>query len=525
MKNKYKIVLKNSLVNTYKLKRLTPKKILLVFILFAYVFLSLFLLMNDFLSNIYTIFLKANLNSYYLTVIFSLATIFSFFFTIFSAKNALFENKDNDLLFSLPIKKKTILLSRLSTIIINNFIVSLVVIIPGIYVYLAHESITIGMMSVVILLILFTSVIPTILACLFGYLVAFITSKFKNKSLIELLSYLIFIAIYMTAIYEGDAIFNLFTENPELLTTILKYLFFPIYLINLSIISSNSIYIFLYVLINIAIIYLFITLLNKIYYKLIVKLTTTSTSSNFKFRKTKINTPLMALIKKDKKRYLTSAIYVFNTAFGVVILLIFSIASLFYKPSALLSNFIEFLTLNTSMLLFWCVIFIISLSNTTSSSISIEKKNFWILKMLPVTPKDVFKAKKSVNLMLLVPSIVISFILFLISGYITFSETILYFFISILYCNIISNFGLICNLMFPKFDAPNDTVIVKQSLSSMLGIIVPLLFSIVYMIIINSLNWSQELILIATSIFFFILMITTEFVLNTWGIKRYRKLN
>lgn len=524
MKNKFKIVLKTYLTNTYKLKSMSKKKFILISILAIYLFASMFMMLTGWLSNIYENLTKVNMDIYYLTIIFALSSIVSFFFTIFSAKNALFENKDNDLLLSLPIAKKTILLSRLSNILIYNFIISLFIIIPGIYVYLTKASTSITIICNIIFLTMFSGVIPAIISSLFGYLIAFLTSKFKNKNIIELMSYTLFIGIYFLGIYNGDKLIKLFLDNPKLLTTILKYLFFPIYLINLSMIKNNFIYVIFYVLFNILTIYLFILLLDKIYYKLIVKLNVQKTSSRFSIKKINRNSPLKSLIKKELKRYFSSAIYVFNTSFGVVILLVGSIASLFYSSNELLSVIASDISLNSFMIVFYLMLFTISLSATTNSSISIERNNFWILKMLPVSPKMIFIAKKGVNLLLLVPATLISLSIFKISGYITMSELFFLIFISLLFSITIANFGLICNLLFPKFDAPNDTVIVKQSLAAMLGIMIPLVFIIIFVVIINSFELHQKTILLITSISILVLTIITNLILRIWGIKKYKKL-
>ena len=525
MKNKFLTILKTNLINTYKLKAITKKKLILILILASYIAVSIFMMLNEFFTNVYQMFDKVNLSNYYLTIVFSITMIFSFFFTIFSAKNALFENRDNDLLFSLPIKKKTILLSRISSILIYNFILGLFIIAPGLYVYIINIALTPKIVIIITLLTLFSSIIPTILASLFGYLIALITSKSKKKNIIELISYTVFIAIYMIAIYKGDLVLKLFIDNPDLLTKVLKYMFFPVYLINLSITSSNPLYIISYIALNIAVIYLFITLLNKKYYKIIINLKNQKTSSNFKLNKTKITSPRKALIKKEINRYFGSAIYVFNTAFGVIILLIASIASIFYTKEKLISLIGTNIDASSFMLVFYLLLFVIGFSVTTNSSISIERNNFWILKMLPIHPKEVFRAKKSVNLLLLIPAITISLIIFRLSNYITYTEMTYLLILSIVASFLIANFGLICNLLFPKLDAQNDTVIIKQSMSSLLGIITPLITLIIYIIIIDSLKLTQNSILILTIIIISILLICTQIILNTWGVKKYKKLS
>ena len=525
MKNKFKIILKNNLINTYKLKSVSKKKLSLILLLIIYIFISMFMMFSDFFENIFDTFSKINLSSYYLVIIFTFSSLFSFFFTIFSSKNALFENKDNDLLFSLPIKKKTILLSRLSNVLIYNFFISLFMIIPGIYVYLVKSTITINSIFIILVLTLFSSFIPTILSSLFGYLIAFITSKSRNKNIVELVSYIIFIALYMTMMYKGNSILEIFINNPKLLNTILKYVFSPIYLVYLSISKENILYMIIYILLNICIVYLFITLLNKLYYKLISNLTVEKTNSKFSMKKIDTNSPITSLIKKEIKRYFSSAIYVFNTSFGVIMLLVLSIASLFYNSNELLSMVGNDLLINSFTMILYLLLFVIGLSCTTNSSISIERNNFWILKMIPVDTKKIFKAKKSVNLVLLIPAILLSLIIFSISGYITFKDAVYLLFISVLFSNTIANFGLICNLLFPKFDAPNDTVIVKQSVSAFMGIMVPLVFLIIYIGIISSISISQSLILIVTAGIIVVLTLITGIILNTWGVDRYKKLS
>ncbi len=113
-----------------------------------------------------------------------IVTIMTFIEGIYKSQGILFESKDNDLLFSLPIKKKTILLSRISSILIYNFILGLFIIAPGLYVYIINIALTPKIVIIITLLTLFSSIIPTILASLFGYLIALITSKSKKKNIV-----------------------------------------------------------------------------------------------------------------------------------------------------------------------------------------------------------------------------------------------------------------------------------------------------------------------------------------------------
>ena len=524
MKNKFLILFKTIFTNTFKLKKATKKTIILFSILFIYLAFSLFISLSLFFDNIYETFSSFGLGSMFLTVIFSMASFSSIVFTVFSAKNALFDNKDNDLLFSLPINKNIVFLSRISQLLLFNFIIGIFIVIPGFYVFFSNNMLTINNFFLIFLLTIFFSIIPTILSCFFGYLIAWVTSKFKNKNLIEMFNYCLFIALYFLFMFKGDAILELFADNPELLGDILKYLFFPIYLINLCLNEFNFLYILGYIGLNIAVLFLFVKLFSKNYYKIVNSLSVSNTKSKFDVSKIENKSKMQTLIRKEVRRYLSSPIYVFNTAFGGIMLLVFSISSFFFsfdELSATITSGMN-ISLDSFTLVFMGIIFCVGFSCTTNSSISIERSNFWILKMLPVNPKEVFSAKRFVNLLLLIPVIIICSVLFCINGYIDLIEMISLIIIGGLFSFVVANFGLISNLLFPKFDAQNDQVIVKQSLSAALGIFVPLIFVVSYSFIIYS--FEKYLIILITFVLFLLLFFVTNLVLNKWGVKRYKRI-
>ena len=89
---------------------------------------------------------------------------------------------------------------------------------------------------------------------------------------------------------------------------------------------------------------------------------------------------LKNLYFKEVKRYFSSPIYVLNTSFGLILILIASIASIFYDKEQILAVFELSTNGQIFNLLVVAIIFIAFVSNTTSSSISIEG-NLWILKL------------------------------------------------------------------------------------------------------------------------------------------------
>ena len=69
----------------------------------------------------------------YFVYVFIVAFAVMFIFSVFAAKNRLYEAKDNDLLLSMPIPPTVILASRMALLFAMNFIFGVLVIAPAVY--------------------------------------------------------------------------------------------------------------------------------------------------------------------------------------------------------------------------------------------------------------------------------------------------------------------------------------------------------------------------------------------------------
>lgn len=524
MKNKLLLLLKNNFLNTYKIKSMSKKKLFVVILLAIYVIGTIMISLGMFMNTLYKTLNEANMINYYITIVFSISSLFALFFNIFSAKSGLFGNKDNNLLFSLPVKRSEIITSRLIMLIGYNFVIGLLFIIPSIYIYLQYVSINLITLISIFVLTIFFSIIPTVISSLFGYLVAYLTSKTNAKSMFELLFYTLFIFIYIYVMNNSNKLLEVLISNPKTLDIILKTLFLPIYFIHQTISTNNFLYLIGFILINLAILYLFVIILNINYLNIITKLTSQKTKSNFKMTTLKSTSIKKSLLKKEFSKYFSSAIYVFNTIFGVAFMIIVAIASFVYTPDKLFSM-VGMSNMSSYALVFMLLTFAISLTDTTNSSISIEKENFWIMKMIPVNTKDIFNAKTTLNKLILIPIAILSLILLTISGYITQTELLLLSVFTITYGSFIANFGLIANLLFPKLDAPNDTVIVKQSAASMVGILGGIVIFAIMLAISNIKNINNLYSISICIVISLILYIVSKIILNKWGVKRFKEIN
>ena len=167
------------------------------------------------------------------------------------------------------------------------------------------------------------------------------------------------------------------------------------------------------------------------------------------------------------------------------------------------------------------------MSCTTNSSISLEGSNFDSLKTYPIDTMDIFKAKLSVNLLVVLPFGMICSIIAFIFLNITFTEMLLMMMTSLTSSYFISVFGLILNLHFYRFDWDNVARVVKQSMPVAITSIGSMVVTIGFVMLgINLSNVIDgTLLVLILNIILFIIDILLYVYLKTGGKKQFNKIH
>jgi ABC-2 type transport system permease protein len=123
--------------------------------------------------------------------------------------------------------------------------------------------------------------------------------------------------------------------------------------------------------------------------------------------------------------------------------------------------------------------------NPTSTTISLEGKEWWILKSLPVSNKMILDSKLVFNLLLDLPFFVIIQILLAVGN----KGDLIEIFWSVILMGAVVTFSCIfsltMNLKVPKMEWDNEVVVIKQSASaglSMLGMLLCMFFGMMVMV-------------------------------------------
>ncbi len=399
-----------------------------------------------------------------------IASALCLFGSIFTTKTQIFESRDNELLLSMPIPPKYILISRILVLLVVNYILEALVMLPALVMY----GITIGYTLVGFIYALLSFILIPFLtlavSSIIAWIISFIASKIRNKTLVSTAMFVAFFAVYMYFCFSLGS----FTGSGEELNidvSGLKNTFIFYYLGN-SIASKNFLHFLIFTLV--AIIPAIITFM-VISYSFIKIITTKKTAKKkeYKEKAEKSSSPFIALIKKEAKRFFTSTAYIMNCGIGSIMLAILSIVVAVNAPNIL--NAIETQLSDPTQAVpkeliygFIPVIiaiassFISSMSMVSAPSISLENNNLWILHSLPIKPKTILFAKIANHMIMCTPVSLIAVIIACISLKVSLINTILVMLANIAIIAFTGYFGMFLGLKFPKFDWQNENVAVKQ---------------------------------------------------------------
>ena len=276
-----------------------------------------------------------------------------------------------------------------------------------------------------------------------------------------------------------------------------------------------------------------IIVLDKIYFKINSRLKKVITQKKVTLDNSIIKAKPMvySLIKKELNTFIKIPVFIVNAGFGLVLFIIISIA-LSIRFNSIISLFSDFMSIdsimnNISIFILMLILLTGFMTSITSSVISLEGKNINILKALPVKPKTILMSKICAALIITTPVIVFGDVILFIRFKISIFESILLLMLSVL-VPLLSHFiGLIINLKYPKLDYENSTEVVKQSVSSLVSVLIGMILLIVNLVVLNKIIGvvsADIILLVATGIYCFIDIILYLYLIR-FGVNDFEKLS
>jgi len=506
-----------------KKEKLKLWSLIIVFVFSGIMLLGVSFMYSYNMSTAFEMFGMMELLPVIMMVATCLTTIFT---TIYKSSGILFGFRDYDLLMALPVKTSDIIGSRIIMINIINIFFTLIIMIPAGIVYSIKTSPEFSFYVFYIITLCFIPLVPIILASIVGYIISFVSSKFKHTNLVNLiLSMALIIGIMAMSYYSNSNEFDLINIKSIVMTKLKLY--YPLATFyHDAVINYNIVSFFLFITISTGIFIFFVLIIAYKFKSINSSLSSSNIDSNYKMIELKKSPQFIALYKKEMKRYFSSTIYVLNTAFGVVFMTFISIGILVFGIDKM-GSLLEIPNLNDMINKFAPIVLsIFTVSSCTSCcSISLEGKNVWLPKTLPINVLKIFLSKIAVNLTVLIPPIIINSIL--LSSVLRFNivETFFMLIVPINYAFFISISGLAINLNLPNLQWISEVTVIKQSASVLVTMIFGLLSIAIPIVLILKLpEINAYLIIICTTFIIALINLILYKYLSTVGVKKFNKL-
>ncbi len=393
--------------------------------------------------------------------------------SLFTANSTIYHARDNEFLLSLPIPQWMIVFTRMAMIYLVSAAFEIMVMFPVILVYWAIVNPPVWALVFQIVGVLLLPAIAVAVSCLIGWLSAMINSKIHQKAIFSVFTSLAFIAVFYYVYWNLYTYIQLIIANADAVGGVMKIFLYPFYQMGRA--SAGSVFAFvIYVVLMVAIMALVVRLVSANFVELAAK-TQTVARRKTKNKKDKSDSPFMALFKKEFRRFISSSVSMMSCALGSIMMIMIGIMC-FFAGEWIITAFMGMSTgvnENYPLMAMMIVTMMSAMNTITATSISLEGKHLWMLKVLPLSPGQIFMAKLGVHMVITAVPAIFCAIAFAIAGQVDVVTTLYMILATIVFIFFSGLVGLLCNLKFPNLNWTNEAQAVKQNMSVIVATFAP----------------------------------------------------
>ena len=378
-----------------------------------------------------------------------------FVFTLFKAGPVLFAAGDYDMLTALPVRPFSIIVSRLLHMYVSSLMLSLLTMIPSCLLYGWMAGPSPWFYAAAVISVLFVPLVPLTAASLLGTLIMAAGSRVKHKNIL-----IIFLSLVCTmGVLALSLLFSFRAEDMNMADMA--------GMIKLGVDQVNRIYplagmytagivdgnIAGFPAISLGVFLLFSALVQWKYVSISSALHSHAAKKNYRMQAQKKSSLLKALYIKEIKRYFASNIYVLNTLIGYILMVAIAVMLAFTGIDKLEGY--------------------LTMSGGESLTLPFPLGN-----LVPFL-LTILDSKMLVGLSLMLPAVLISGAVLVISGQTGGVNPVWLFLVPGAYACFSVVFGITVNLKMPVFNWDNETTVVKQSGATMTAVLGGMLFALV----------------------------------------------
>ena len=388
------------------------------------------------------------------------------FGSVFNTFASLYLAGDNDLLLSMPIPVRAIMVSRLLGVYLLGLMYSGIVIIPAVIVYFVTVPVTPLAVVGSIFLVACVTLFVLVLSCLLGWVVARISVKLRYKSVVTVLASLAFIALYYFIYFRAQTVITSLAVHAAEVGERIRGAAYPLYIIGQMGTGEPTA-----ILCVTAAVAGMVALTLWILSRSFVRLATTPqiiAKKTYIAGRARIHTPDTALFLREAFRFTSSANYMLNCGFGSLVLLVCG-GLLLWRGGALTDLLREMLgtTELAAILAMGGAFATAGMNDITAPSISLEGKNLWIARSLPVSTWQILRAKLRLHVLLTAIPVLLYCLAAAVGLRLPVLPAVFLTIAAVAYVFFTAALGLALNLKYPNLSWTNENTPIKQSLPVM----------------------------------------------------------
>lgn len=398
-------------------------------------------------------------------------------FTTFAVKGVVFGGKDNYLLLSMPVSSTTLMASRVIAIYLENLLFSIFVMVPAGIICTsmtqrgAGHSLLFWMRLGIVILVL--PLLDTALSVLLGALAAFLSAKVSRRALGQNIVIGLFMVAMFYFTFNLNGIINELAVNSIEVKNSLTWAA-PLLWMGEGIMGNGGL---LLAFIACCIVPFAIVVfgLGRVYRQAVTAFAVRSVQNTYRLSDQSVSGQKKALLKKEIRRFFGTPMYFWNAGIGLIMLLVVGVASLFMRERLL--GFAGMTGENLPLLPMAAIAidFCLCTCPIAAPSVSLEGKYLWILRESPVGEGVLLWIKTGFQILLTLPCTIIAGVCISIAFRFSVWQGVVLLVTTLLFAMGHAAFGMLMGLCFPKLDAVNETVVIKQSLATTLSIFFPMI--------------------------------------------------
>lgn len=444
--------------------------------------------------------------------------------SVFTTQSQLYDARDNALLLSMPIPPRLILLSRVLPLLGVNLIFSGIVILPATVVYGWRVGCSFPMIAGQLICALAVTVLAQAIGCVLGWLLHLLLSR-VNKSVASIVYMAAFLGPYFYLTSRANALLTSMITQGKSIADKLSWIW-PI-----RALGKGSAGALLYSLGGLAVCCICFAaayaVLSATFLKTAASVSAGRRRQRLDLRRGAAATPKNAIIAKELRKFLNTPVYLTNMGLGLVMVPAMAIAGIWFRGDLL--SYARLLGLDEYKALLICgvVAYTGSMAAVSCPSVSLEGRNLWILKSMPISSKDILLAKLGLHNRLTVPVCALAGLILCAVYGCGIAQTLLCAVFCGLTALLYGLIGMNAGLKWAKLDYISEAYPCKQSVAVLVAMFgsmgVPLALTLLYSFVLME-HMSPTVYLIACTAALAAAVCALYKLLTGWGARKWESL-